>query len=265
MTRYSSIMFVALTSLTSLTSLTACLRGDGDLDLVETSVDSSTMSQGEASLLASVIDGAGGQAARPATPQDVATYIAAHAPQRYSPGGCVTVTQATSSVTLAFAGCTGPRGLRQLDGTLVVNVTSAAAGAIQLTGAAKDFRLGGSTLDIDAAATYTTTGSSASLAVKTHTSGVGSLGRSIDHDGEYTVSWTATCVAVRGAWSTEIGEAGRSTTADVARCLDQCPTGSITRDTFRNRTVTLSFDGSSTATWETSAGRSGTVQLACGL
>lgn len=262
MTRFSTLTLVALTSLTS---LTACHRGDDDLDLVETSVDSSTMSQAEASLLASVIDGAGGQAARPATPQDVASYIASHAPQRYSPSGCVTVTQSTSSVTLAFAGCTGPRGLRQLDGTLAVNITSAADGAIQLAGTAKGFQLGGSTLDIDATATYTTSGSSASLAVKTHTSGIGSLGRSIDHDGEYTVTWTATCVAVHGAWSTEIGEAGRSTTADVMRCLDQCPTGSISRNTFRNRTITLSFDGSDTATWSSSGGRSGTVQLVCGL
>lgn len=265
MTRLPTLTFVALTSLISLTSLAACHRGDDDLDGVETAVDSSTLSQAEGSLLASVIDGAGGQAALPATAADVASFIATHAPARYSPSGCVTATQAAASVTLAFAGCTGPRGLRQIDGTLAVNVTSVAGGAIALAGAAQGFQLGGSTLDIDASATYTATGASASLAVKTHTAGVGPLGRSIAHDGEYTVSWTATCVSVQGAWSTEIGEAGRSTTAAVTRCLDACPTGSITRNTFRNRTITLSFDGTDTATWSTSGGRSGTVQLVCGL
>jgi hypothetical protein len=265
MNRFSTLPFVALTALTTLTSLAACHRGDDDLDNVETAVDSSTMSQAEGSLLASLIDGAGGQAALAATPQDVASFIAALAPQRYSPSGCVTVTQAPSSVTLAFAGCTGPRGLSQLDGTLAVNVTSAAGGAIQLTGTAKDFQLGGSTLDIEATAIYAATGSSASLAVATHTAGVGPLGRSIEHAGEYTVSWTASCVTVKGAWSTEIGEAGRSTTADVTRCLDQCPTGSITRNTFRNRTIALTFDGSDTAAWSISGGHSGTVELACGL
>lgn len=262
MTRFTTLTFVALTSLTS---LAACHRGDDDLDGVETAVDSSTLTQAEGSLLASVIDGAGGQAALAATPQDVASFIAAHAPERYSPSGCVTVTQAAASVTLAFAGCTGPRGLRQIDGTLAVNVTSAAGGTIAMTAAAQDLQLGGSTLDIDAAATYTASAASASLAVTTHTTGVGPLGRSIVHDGEYTVSWTATCVGVQGAWSTEVGEAGRSTTADVMRCLDACPTGSITRNTFRNRTITLSFDGTDTASWSTSAGRSGTVQLVCGL
>lgn len=265
MNRSSTVSFVALTALSTLTSLAACHRGDDDLDNVETAVDSSTVSQAEGSLLASVIDGASGQAALAATPADIAGYIAAHAPQRYSPSGCVTATQAASSVTLAFAGCTGPRGLRQLDGTLVVNVASTTGGAIQLTGMAKDFQLGGSTLDIDTTAVYTATAASASLAITTHTAGVGPLGREIAHDGEYTVSWTATCVGVKGAWSTEIGEAGRSTTADVSRCLDQCPTGSITRNTFRDRTISLTFDGTDRATWSISGGRSGTVDLACGL
>ena len=259
MTRTSIAMFATLAT------LTACHRGDDDLENVETIADSSTVSQGEAALLASVIDGTAVQAALPATPQDVAGFIAAHAPQRYSPSGCVTVTQAAASVTLAFAGCTGPRGLRQLDGTLTVDVTSAASGAIELTGAARDFQIGGSTLDIDAAATYTMTSSGASLAVATHSAGVGPFGRSIEHDGEYTVTWTASCASVRGAWSTEIGEAGRSTTVDVTGCLDQCPTGSVTRNTFRGRTITLSFDGTDTAAWTISGGRTGTVQLACGL
>jgi len=176
----------------------------------------------------------------------------------------VTVTQGASTVTLAFAGCTGPRGLREIDGKLTVDVTSAGGGAVELTGTAEDLQIGGATLDVDATATYAATSSGASLAVATHSAGVGPLGRSIEHDGEYTVTWTASCVAVRGAWSTEIGEARRSTTAELTRCLDQCPTGSLSRDTFGGRTITLSFDGTETATWMTSRGRSGTVQLACG-
>jgi hypothetical protein len=146
-----------------------------------------------------------------------------------------------------------------------VAVTSAVGGAIELTGTAEDLQIGGATIDIDATAIYTATSSGASLAVTTHSAGTGSLGRSIEHDGEYTVTWTASCIAVHGAWSTEIGQAGRSTTADLMRCLDQCPTGSLTRNTFGGRTITLSFDGTDVATWMTSRGRSGIVQLACGM
>lgn len=258
MTRLSISMFVALTS------LTACHRGDTDLDGVETAVDSSTVSQGEGSLLASLVDGASVQGLAPATAQDVAGYIAAHAPQRFSPSGCVTVAQTGASVALTFAGCTGPRGLRQIDGKLTVDVTGA-AGAIELTGSAKDLQIGGASIDIDASATYTVAGAGASLAVATHSAGTGPLGRAIEHDGEYTVTWTASCVALKGAWSTEIGEAGRSTTADLMRCEGKCPTGSLTRDTFAGRTITVSFDGTEVATWTTSRGRSGTVQLACGM
>jgi hypothetical protein len=246
----------------SLVSTTACLhRGADDEDLlaVETTTDASTSSQDEGSLLASAVDGANAPAADAPTPAGVASYIANHAPQRFSPAGCATAALSGSSVTLTFAGCTGPRGLRQIDGTLSVNVTSAASGSIAIAASANDFQIGGATVDVDATATY----DGSSLSVVTHSSGVGPLGREIVHDGDYTLSWTAMCASLKGAWSTEVGDAGRSTTADVKRCANMCPTGTVSRTTFRQRTFTVTFDGTPTARWSSSAGRSGTFQLPC--
>ena len=132
-----------------------------------------------------------------------------------------------------------------------------------VTGAAPEPAPPSSTLDIAATATYTSSNGTQSLAVVTHTSGVGGAGFEIAHDGDYTVSWDASCVSLEGAWSSSRGELARSTTANVSRCVNECPTGTITRKTVRDNEIDITFDGTSTASWSTSRGGSGTFQLAC--
>lgn len=237
----------------SLLLLAACPRrdADGDLDDAERASDSTALSQGEAALLSSVADGA----ASP-TAEGVATYIATHAPQRFQPAGCATATQVGASVTLVFAGCTGPRGLRAIEGTLAIATT-----ATTVTAAATDFQLGRTILDLDTVATL---GASA-LEVSTTSSGTGPLGNEIVHDGAYSLSWTATCVSLEGAWSTAGTDRGRATSADLTRCLDECPSGQLARTTVDGRTIEVAYDGTAVARWTTSRGRSGTFALACGL
>jgi hypothetical protein len=92
---------------------------------------------------------------------------------------------------------------------------------------------------------------------------VGGRGFEIEHDGDYTVSWTDDCVTVEGAWSSSRGDLARSTTADVTRCRAACPTGTVTRTTVRDDVIEISFDGDATASWSSSRGRSGTFALAC--
>jgi hypothetical protein len=265
MTRFTSIA-LAITTL----SIAACqAQSDQDALSAELAVDSTDVSQSESALLASAVDGAevapaGLVAAAGPTPQGVADFIAQHAPQRYQPAGCVTVTQAGLTVKLVFAQCTGPRGLRQLSGELDLTASAGAGGAIDVAAHAVDLEVGQATMTIDSAAVYTVAGATKSLAVTSHGTGTGALGNAITHDGAYTTTWDASCVSIDGSWSTEVGEAGRSTTASVMRCMNECPTGTITRDTFRGRTISITFDGTATATWSTSAGRSGTVALPCG-
>jgi hypothetical protein len=253
-----ALMLVALS-----TTLTACPRRDSDLDIEEAEIasDSNQLSQVEGSLLASLADGAPTASVAPATPDGVAAYIAANAPRRFLPAGCATATQNGASVVIVFDNCTGPRGLRTVDGTLDVTASSAGS-AIALTASATNFHVGRATMDIDASATYT----AGSLAVSTTSSGTGPFGREITHDGDYTLTWTPTCVAIDGAWSTSGADRMRSTTADLQRCLDECPSGEIARTTVDGRVITLAFDGTPTVHWSTSKGRSGTFELiGCGL
>lgn len=258
----SKLSWFSLLAVTTL-SLGACR--DRDSDAAELTADASNASQAEASLLAATVDGAAASTVAPATAETAAAFIAARAPARYSPSGCVTVTQTGLTVTLGFAQCTGPRGLRELDGTMSIVVSSGTGGAIVFDASAVDFQIGSATLDIDATATYTVNGGTSTLAVSTATTGIGPLGYEIAHTGDYTATWDASCVSIDGAWATERGEASRSTTASVMRCLDQCPRGTITRTTVARRVIELSFDGTSTARWSASDGRSGSFGLACEL
>lgn len=107
------------------------------------------------------------------------------------------------TVTVVFAGCTGPRGLRQLDGTLVITAEPSVGGAVVVTAHADDLAIGEATLALDATARYQTRGATSSLEVHTTSSGVGPLGAALTHAGDYTVTWDASCVAVDGAWSSE--------------------------------------------------------------
>jgi len=102
------------------------------------------------------------------------------------------------------------------------------------------------------------------LDVTTMSSGTGPLGNDFTHSGDYTVSWDADCATVNGSWSTETSDRSRGTTVDLTRCQQGCPTGTVTRDTFAGRTITVTFDGTATASWTSSAGRSGTIELTCG-
>ncbi len=258
--------FLTLSSLlaTSL-SLTACLARDrgGDTDTAELAADSTLAANDEAALLSSMLDGTSGVA--PLSADGAAAAIAAHLEARYNPSGCVDVTQEGLTITAVFSGCTGPRGLRLLDGTAVLDVSAGAGGAIVVDANATDFHVGQATLDIAATATYTGAGDTQSLAVVTRSGGVGALGYTLEHDGDYTVTWDSDCLTIDGAWSSSRGDLSRSTTANVTRCVAECPIGTVTRDTVRDRHIEITFDGTTTARWTSSAGGSGQFQLACGL
>jgi len=263
----SRLASLSIAPLALLVLAAGCKAGGTDSLAAELAVDSTNVNQAEGALLSATVDGSEAAAAAgvaPATPDGVATWIAQHAASRYSPAGCVTVTQNGLDITLVFDQCTGPLGLRQLDGELDLSVSLGAGGAIDVTAHAAGLQIGQATMDLDSTAVYTVSGTTKSLAVTTHGTGVGALGNDVVHDGDYTATWDTSCVSIDGSWSTEAGDKARSTTASIMRCAGQCPSGTVTRNTIAGRTIDVTFDGTSTATWTSSSGRSGTILLACG-
>lgn len=252
-------MLKPLSLLAIASSLLACNRLGVDDQVAELAADSTTATSDEASLLSATLDGA---MTAGVTADQAAAAIAARATARYNPSGCLVVTQTGTHLSLVFSNCVGPRGLRALDGTLEIDIT-ATPDKVIADATATGFQIGRSTLDIAATATLTGTATTQTLAVVTHTVGVGGLGFELEHDGDYAVTWDDRCVSIEGAWSSSRGDASRSTTADVTRCIDECPIGTVTRTTVRGNTIEVTFDGSPTASWSSSRGRSGTFRLAC--
>jgi hypothetical protein len=125
----------------------------------------------------------------------------------------------------------------------------------------------GASLVISADATYSS--ANHSLTVQTMGEGTGPRGNTVDHNGDYTITWdpSSQCHTIDGQWSTEIttsvASATRSNAVDLTRCAGGCPTGTITHTFLGGQSITVTFDGTNVATWSGSGGRSGTVNLTC--
>jgi hypothetical protein len=250
-------------------ALIGCARNHGDDDQVtaESALDSASSVQAEGDLMAVNIEGANMLAL---TSDEIAQRIAANIGLRW-PSSCRTIEQTGNAITVTYNDCTGPRGLLHVSGTLVLTVQVKTDGSIQVHGASGNLTVNDFHLVMNVDALYSTNGTTHSLDVTTSGESVGPRGAELDHVGDYTVTWDSAtlCRSLDGSWATEAtladGTTGsRSTVVDVTRCVGSCPTGTIVR-TFRTGvTLTITFDGSSTATWETSNGRSGTKLLPCG-
>jgi len=255
-----------LISLALFGSLAACVhRGDGGVDTAESAVDSSESTEAEGNLMMSAVDGADASGLAPLTSDQVAVRIAANLGLRWA-AGCAQVTQSGATITVVYNDCTGPRGLVHVTGTLVLAVSVSSTGVISVHGTSDDMQVNRATLVIDANATYAVAGTSHTLTVATNGSGTGPRGNAIEHQGNYTITWdtASQCGGIDGMWSTDLGDLSRSTDASVERCAGGCPTGTVTHTFLRGASLTITFDGSATATWTSSTGSHGTVTLACG-
>lgn len=244
---------------------TGCLdRDDDDASAAELALDTGDNGQSEAALLAAAVDGLTlGAKAWEATPSDVVAAINTRLTTRFTPAGCATATAAGGTLTVAFAGCTGPRGLRSVNGTLLLTVTAATASEIALTAKAERFQIGAAELSLDASARYAVSGATASLTVDSRSGGTGPFGHALEHTGQYVATWDGECASIDGAWSTALDGRLRSMDVDLRRCVASCATGTVTRTTRDGRVINLTLDGTS-ATWTSSTGRTGTLPLRCG-
>lgn len=260
--RISSVSFASLLVVATV----ACNReGSSSLDqtAAELAVDSSDSGQTEGAVMSSLLEGTEVQAGLAApTAEDVAQRILDRAKARYLPAACVTATRTGAEVNIALNACTGPRGLRTLTGAIKVIGSVTDAGDFQAIATAQGLMVNASIMDINSTAVYSP--SAKTLSVTTSGAGTGPLGNEITRTGAYTVAWTATCATVNGAWATTVGDAARSTTVQMQRCKDSCPTGSVVHNGRLGRTVTVTFDGTGVATWVSSKGGSGTIDLPCG-
>ncbi len=255
-------------TITLLTLVTAagCMKSASDSDdTAASAIDSSDATQSEGNMMMASVDGADMTSVTALTAADVTARIAANAMTRWTPASCLTATTSGATVKLVYDDCTGPRGLVHVTGELDLAISVSLQGVISVQGSSSDLQVNGATLVVDASGTYAVSGTSHTLTVSTMGSGTGALGNTVDHDGNYTITWdTSTqCGSIDGTWSTEIGTAERSNVVNVSRCATGCPSGSITHHFLLGASISVTFDGTATASWTASTGASGTVKLLC--
>jgi hypothetical protein len=251
------------------TSLVACMRNGDEEVSAESALDSADSVHAEGNLMMANIDGADMTAAAALTPEEIAVRIAGNIGLRW-PSSCRTIETNGNAITITYNDCTGPRGLFHVSGQLVLTVQLKLDGSILVHGSSGDLTVNDAHLVVDVDATYSLSGTNHVLTVSTQGSATGPRGNDLEHVGDYTITWDtlSQCGSLVGSWATEATladgtTASRSTNVNMMKCAGACPVGTVMR-TFRNGvSLTVTFDGTAEASWETSTGRSGTVALVC--
>jgi hypothetical protein len=146
----------------------------------------------------------------------------------FQPAGCIqaTIDTTTMTATYVFAGCTGPLGLVELNGT--VDVTwSETAGQLTLNYAAHAFKINRATIDSwQATAVITASGSSRHMTWNAQLSGTTGRGRAFTRTNDKTIDWTVgqPCITVSGqSDGTILGVELKTTIDSFSRCAAECP------------------------------------------
>ena len=184
----------------------------------------------------------------------------------YFPNGCATASASGNVVTFKLNDCTGPLGLVGSTGTVTatLNVVSNSV-QVQLSG--NDISANGATVNLSTSGTLTATASGQkTLQANSQTSGTGPDGNNIMHSGMYTLVWpTGTgCATINGTLTGSGTSAGTTTQiTNYVACTNKCPQSGMTVSSFNGGSVTLSFNGSTSAQCTSSIGTSASIALDC--
>jgi len=246
----------------------ACAERDdssANEETAEAALDSADSANAEGNVLMTAADGADMAMLVAPTADMVATKIADNITTRHLPAGCATVTQSGANLHVVYNDCTGPRGLIHVTGEIDIAVTIALNSEITIHGTGTGLQVNRAILTVDATGVYSTVGTTRQLVVATSGSGTGPRGLPVERQGDYTITWdtASQCHTIDGHWSTTLTVGTRSNDVELARCAGGCPTGSITHTFLRGESLTLTFDGTATATWAGSNGRTGSFMLGC--
>lgn len=244
--------------------LGACGRMDVDEAAANEAADSTEVTQSESALVASSVQD---DTTSSLSAADLAAAAAARGATRFHPAGCATVAVSSTTLTYVLTDCTGRFGLVHVTGTLVA-VLSDGTDGLHIAVSGQGLKVNRATMDLDATAVLSDDAGKRKLVVTTNGSGVGPRGNSFTRTGNYTVErdLATACISLDGQWALQVGARTRTTSVTgFQRCDNMCPAagGQIVHSGFLGRTVTVTLDGSAVAQWQSSSGRSGTVDLTC--
>jgi hypothetical protein len=232
--------------------------------LAAQAVDSTELSRNEAALFLSVVEDLVGTM----TEEQMATAAADESNQHF-PGGCAQATAQGNKVTYLLTQCTGRYGLLNVNGTMEVTFKKVPSGMQAHLVAAK-LKLNQSVLKVDSTATITFNGSTASLEVASQCEGTGPRGNTATISGSYSLGFNTElqCMTLQGNWSAVVyNTTWTLAITDFQRCGNACPK-SGGRVEFaggiKDVTIMVDFNGTNRASWSSTRGSSGVIQLQCG-
>ena len=247
----------------------ACGGGRGGHGPELEAADAASVVETEGALLVAIAESSepAGKTSRLQTAEQMADTAAARVDEFFTPAGCATATVSQASVAYVLDGCSGPYGLASMGGSVNASFTTGLGGTVIIL-SAQGLGASGATFDIASVATIEQVDATTrSITVMTEGEATGPRGVTLAREGDYTVTWTASCRTLAGEWMTTVsGLTWTTTVTDLERCgATTCPTagGSIEHTGPAGRTITVSFDGSDSAGWSASTGEAGDVTLTC--
>ena len=207
------------------------------------------------------------------TSEEVAAAALGRFKNNLKDSSCITATRNGAGVDYVLNACTGKWGKVTVTGTIHIDYTMNSDCSVDAHAVGNGIKINKATADLDSTAHYSKDSSGLeTVKVNSHLTG-GNGNVEADHHGNYTVTRddATSCRTLDGNWSTDWtaqrGSAQTSTTASgLKKCGDACPAagGKVVHDGLFGRVITLTFDGSAVAKWETNKGKSGTINLPCG-
>lgn len=225
--------------------------------------DSVAVSQTESALVVPAVEGLD-------TTMDGSTAAEAAASRAtlfYRPADCVRTNVAAATVSYELTNCTGPHGLVRVTGTVFITYERGIDG-LHYIATSDGLEVNGSQITMRNSGVYSSDGDTRKLVTEVSSEAVGPRGYAHTRTGTRTTTWTPStqCLTLEGMWDVHTESRDWSTqVVGYERCAETCPSagGEIRFQTPTN-TLTLRYDGSDRAGWETARGRRGTVALFCG-
>jgi len=196
----------------------------------------------------------------PITSADPATAASALTAAQWWPAGCATRAKDPTQpiVTVTLNNCSGPFGLLKWNGTMTVTFAKNPDGTLNVKAASTNMTANGNpaTFAMDRNITISGSGTTRDVKGSTTWTRTNANGTQVTHSNNWSASVDSAtkCRTVNGTAATTAGTLSIATTAkDYKVCrangTDGCPSGTLTHIvTPGAATVTVSFDGSSSAT-----------------
>lgn len=254
-------------ALIALVSLAGCAQ-DEDEEVASASVTSALQASQNGGLTHDIIDVPAESAL---DPMKVAAAFATRKPAGISPEGCMTRTQTGASVHLVFAGCTGPFGKVRLDGAADVTFKLDEERRLVADLIGTKLRANDRPLQYKAQAIIRSEGDVRDVTWHAEASGQTKRGKDYSRstDLAFRVDTVKRCLEGSGSARGTVAGFNLDITVDaLAVCERACPKQGSVEATLagprgRERSMSVTFDGSDQAHVKTSKGKTLDIAMAC--